>query len=237
MLADLGAQGLGRHEKGPCKAVGGLLVIELLCNIQDHVAEFVCDGEALALSPVLSIDDDDRRDASVLTTNPGRKAVNVGKRHGKDLDATVLQKLNEIQDWVESQSPVDAETERRLFRLRQVVKYGPGGVARHVPDDGRQAENFLHRKIALQQIEHPGLDLSLFPPARQPLPSEVDGFQGDVAVAGQIVDGYAESVCECNENARTRHRLVALVFADRLRRDAVVDSGFQIAKRQPFRMA
>ena len=237
MLADLRAQRFGWHQEGASKSVSGLLVIDFRCNIQNHVSEFVGDRESPALSPVPSIDDDHRRDAPVFAAHAGRETIDVGKRHGKDLDAAFFQELNKIWDRIESETPVAAEAERRLFRLRHIVENGPGGVARDVPGDGRQAENFLHREIALQQIEYPGLDLGFFAFARQSLSSEVDGFQGDVAVAGQIVDGYAESVRERNEDAGARHRLIALVLADRLRRDAVVNSGFKITKRQTFRTA
>ena len=108
---------------------------------------------------------------------------------------------------------------------------GPRGIAGHIPGDGGETEKFLHREISLQQIEHLGFDLGFFPSVRQPLFPEVDGFQDDFAVTGQMIDGNAENVREHDENAGARHRLVALVFADRLRRDTVVNFGFKIAKR------
>ena len=67
-LANLDPERFGRHEEGPGEAVSGLLVVNLRWDIEDHVAEFMRDGEALALTPVPLVDDDPDR-------NPGTMAL------------------------------------------------------------------------------------------------------------------------------------------------------------------
>ena len=191
MFADLGAQGLGRHEEGAGKSVSGFFVIDFRRDIQNHVTEFVSGRESLALSPVFLIDDDHRRDALVLPAHTGCETVNVVKMHRKNLDAAFLKQFDEIWDRVDTKSPMTADAVCRLFRLRHVMEHRPRGIARQISRDSGQTENFLHCEIALQQIEHLGLDLRLFALASQPLSPVVDGFKRDFAVAGQISGGNA----------------------------------------------
>ena len=82
VLADLGSQGLGRHEERASEAVDRFLVVNLWCSLQNHVAEFMREREALAFAPIVPIDDHDRCDASVFAAHPCREPVDVGKAEG-----------------------------------------------------------------------------------------------------------------------------------------------------------
>ena len=141
-----------------------------------------------------------------------------------------LQQFDKVRDRLEAKPPVAAEEERRLFRFRHVFENGPRHVVGLVPGDRGQSQNFLDREVTLKQVDHPGLDLGLIPSARQPFSPELDGFKGNLASAGQVADGYSEGVRQCNENAGTGKRLVAFIFADRLRRNPVANLCLQFPK-------
>ena len=126
--------------------------------------------------------------------------------------------------------------QRSLLRRGGVVQHGPWGLPRHVPGHGGQSQYLLDREISLQQVQDPGLDLRFLLAAREPLLPELDGFETNVAVAGQVVNRHIEGVSQYDEHAGARHGLIAFVLADRLRRHAVVDSGFKITERQAVSM-
>ena len=235
--AGLCAQRRCRHQECTGKSVRGLLVINFRCDLKGHMPELVGNREPLALTPIPSIDDNRRHHALVLTTHPSRKSVNARKGHRKDLDAVFLQELDEVRDRLEAKPPVAAEEERRLFRFHHVFENGPRRVLGSVPSDSGQAHKFLDREIALKQVDHPGLDLGFLPSARQPFSPEFDGLKDNLASAEQVADGHSEGGRECDENAGAGKRLVALILADRLRRNPVVNLRFQFPKRQPFRTA
>ena len=81
-LANLDPERFGRHEEGPGEAVGSLFIVNLRCDVQDHVAELMRDGEALALAPISPIDDDDGCHTSVFAAHACGKPVNVREIHG-----------------------------------------------------------------------------------------------------------------------------------------------------------
>ncbi len=143
MFADLGAQGFERHEDGPCEAARGHFIIDSRRNVQNHVSGFVCGRKALALASIPSIHDDHRSDTLARTGYAGRETIDVVEGHWKGLDASFLQKFDEIRDRVGSESPMAAKADHRLFSLRYIVEYRPGGVPRQVPVNGRRAKNFL----------------------------------------------------------------------------------------------
>ena len=84
MLAGLGSKRRSRHEERAGEAMGGFLVVNLRCGIEDHVAELVREREALAFAPIVPVDDDDRCDAPVFTAHSCREPVDVGEAHRED---------------------------------------------------------------------------------------------------------------------------------------------------------
>ena len=81
-------------------------------------------------------------------------------------------------------------------------------------------------------MKHSRFDLRFLAFAGQALLSEVDGFETDVAVAGQVVHGDVKGSGEGDEDTGTGHGLVAFVLADRLSGDPVVNSCLQITERK-----
>ena len=209
-----------------------LLVVDLRGNIQDHVAELMRYRKALPLTPVLPVHDNDGCRAPVFTADPGRQAVDTREVRRDDLDAALLRQVDQIRDRIETQPPVSAKPLRGVFGLGRVAQHRPRGLSWPVPGDARQIEKLLDREIPFQQVQHPGLDPGFLTSARELLLAELDSLQNHVPVADQIVHGHAERVGERDEDAGARHRLVAFVFADRLRGHAVADFGLQIPQRQ-----
>ena len=154
-----------------------------------------------------------------------REPVDIRETHREDLDSTLLHEIDKVWDRIESEAPVGTHAQRGLFGFGRVAQHGPGGFARHVPIHGGQPQDLFDGEISLQQVQDPGLDLRLLAAAREPFFPEIDGFETNVAVAGQVVDRHIEGVCQRDEHSGAGHGLVAFVLADRLRRYSVVDSG------------
>ena len=80
--------------------------------------------------------------------------------------------------------------------------------------------------------QHGGFDLRFAALGREGVLPELEVFEDEVGITEQIVDRRPQGIGQGDEDPAAGHRLVALVFADGLRGNALVDGGGKRAKRQ-----
>ena len=93
-----------------------------------------------------------------------------------------------------------------------------------MPFDTRKMEQLLDHEVLLQKVQDLGLDLGFLSPARDLFLPELHRFEDHFLIANQIINRDTKRVGERDQDTRTGHRFVALVFPDCLSRHAVSNS-------------
>ena len=229
--ADLGPERLGRHEKRARKAVAGLLLIDLVRDVEHHVAEFVGKREALALAPGRPVDHNNGHRHPVEAPDRGRQPVDVREFDGEHLDPAFFEQLHQIWDRVRAKRPVVADAARRALRVGDVADDRIGRPVRPVPVRG-QVQQLFDQEVALQKVQRLCLELRLLFPARDGRLAELHTVERHLLLAKEVVLRHVERIGERDEHAGARHGFVALVFSDGLGRHPVSDLRLQIPERQ-----
>ena len=94
-----------------------------------------------------------------------------------------------------------------------------------------RADKILDRQIALDGVEHRGFDGRLLLAVRDPVLSELDRFQAQIALIDEVVLGHIKRIGQGDQDRRARHGLVPLVAADHLGRHQVSDLLLQLPQR------
>ena len=231
-LADFKPQRLGGHEERAGEAVRDPFSAETAGDGEHDVAQFVGDGESLALAPVLGVHDDERDGLESGPTRSRGETADAAEREGEYLDASFFQKLDQVRNGLVAKAPVVAERVGVAVRFDGIAQYGIGRVPRLVPLGAGKSQDLLNGEIAFEMREHRGFDLGFATLRREGVFPEFEILKDQIGVAEQIVDGRIQDVGERNQDAAARHRLVAFVFADGLSSNAVADRRRQAAERK-----
>ena len=200
--------------------------------------QLVRQGEALPLPPVPGVHDDHRHIVSRCLAHPSHQAVDgLGEPDGQHLHPPPFQEFHQVGDRLGPQAPVVPEGIGPALRFHQAASHRPGSAGRLVPLGARQTEQLLDHEVALQQVQHAGLDLGFLPPARDRLLPEVHRLHRQLLITGEVVHRDVEGVGQREQHPGAGHRLPPLVLSDGLRRDPVVDRRLQPSERQSSRRA
>ena len=154
--ADFGAERLRGHEKCSSETMRGLLVVNIRSHVKNHMAQLVRHRKALPFAPIPSIDNDHGCDASAFAMYSCGEAIDVPEGHGENLDATLLQDLDQVRDRIQAQLPVGAKSACPVLRFGGIGQHGPRSLPGLIPSHARQAEKLLDRKIPFQIYEAVG---------------------------------------------------------------------------------
>ena len=152
MFPNLCPKGFGRHQESPGETVRGLLLRHLGSHVHDYVPKLMSQRETLTFPPLLTVHDDNGHGAFLGTTHARRQAVDIRQINGKNLDALLLQYLNEVWNRVMAQSLVTPKTSGGAVGLEHVPHHGIGGFTRTVPFNATKVEQLLNHEITLQKV-------------------------------------------------------------------------------------
>ena len=225
--------GLGGHEERTGEAVRDPFGVQTAGDVEHDVADFVRDGKPLTLAPVVDIDDDEGNCRMPDSTCSRGETTDAAERESEHLDAAFLEKLYQVGNGLVAQAPVPSERVCGAVGLDRIAQYGIGRVARLVPLGAGQLQDILDGEIPFEVREDRGLDLGFAALRRECVLPELQVFEDQVGVPEQVVDRRVQGVGERDEDAAARHGFVALILADGLRRNQMVDGSREVSQREP----
>ena len=227
MTANLRPHRFGRHQKSAREAVCGPFSVRPRRGLQGQVPEFVGHREALALPGAALADHDPRDHLTVACACCDACAIQSARQfEDDDLHSVLLQRLGDIADRPQAESPVAPKRDGRELHLGATFPDRKGDAPWRRPGRAGKSQLLLHSAVGVHPLEGGGLDSCSSSLTDSDLRPKVKRQEFHSRAVSKVGLGSAESLRQRSQDGRTGSDFAPLVPADGLgRHDAVHGRG------------